>query len=91
MHFYSPTPEPLGHAIDTHRMDGTKQWLKHYSNLLVLSFFAKNGTRKERADAEAEIIICRRKLTYWERHHNYDAAAAREGAMALKKTWEAPR
>lgn len=86
-HFYSETSVRTGHPVDVWRMDATKAYLRHYSNLLTLSFFAQTGTRSERADAEKEIIICHRKLKFWQAHPNYDADLALKGVEKLKSDW----
>lgn len=69
-------------------MDGTKNYLKHYGYKLELSFFAKNGTRQERWQAEKELVICERKPTYWEKHPKFVGEDARRGMEALNRALE---
>lgn len=88
--FYSDTSVRTGTPVDVWKMDGTKQYLTHYANLLMLNFFAKHGTRAERADAEKELIICDRKLAFWRRHPNYVHELALKGVEALKRDWKSP-
>lgn len=88
--FYSETSVRTGNPVDVWKMDGTKAYLGHYANLLMLNFFAKQGTRTERADAEKEIAICDRKLSFWRRHPNYDHELALKGVEALKRDWKCP-
>ena len=70
-------------------MDGTKGYLRHYANELYLSFVAGNSlaTRQERAQAEKELITCRRKLDFWRNHPNYVHADAVRGMEQLKREW----
>lgn len=78
-----------GPLIDIRRLDATKQYLKHYDNFLMLDFLAKNETdRNERAQAEKELAICRRKLRFWQRQDNFNAERAREAALEKKRMWK---
>lgn len=85
MYFYS---ESVGGKFDPSsvwRMNGSEAYLRHFDNFLFLDFIAKNGTRAERAQVEKEIIICKRKLSFWEKHPNFDAElVAREKARKIK-------
>jgi hypothetical protein len=68
-------------------IDGTKAYLKHFENQLYLSFMAKHGSRDERWQAERELVICERKMRYWEKHPRFIGEDARRGMEALKKNW----
>jgi hypothetical protein len=74
-------------GIDMSKIDATKCYLNHYGNKLYLSFVAKNGTQNEKWQAEKELIICERKLKYWERHRNFIGSAAVAGMEKLNKQW----
>lgn len=69
------------------QMDGTKNFLKHYGNKLYLSFIAKNGTQVERWQAEKELKIAERKMSFWEKHPRYEPLTARRGMEELNKQW----
>ncbi len=69
-------------------MDGTKAYLRHFDNLLFLSFVGENGTFKERQDVAREIQVCHRKLSYWEKHPNFIGVDARRGVEKLLKNWQ---
>lgn len=71
----------------TAHADGTKAYLRHYENKLYLSFIAKNGSRTERCQAEKELVICERKLAYWEKHPSFVGGSARSGMEKLNKAW----
>ena len=70
--------------FDPARCDAVKVYMDHYSNLLVLEFMSANGDFKERAQADAEIEICKRKMKFWKRQPNFfqDEATRK---MALHK------
>ncbi|MGV1754902.1 hypothetical protein [Agrobacterium sp. CG674] len=87
MMFYSDTAPRTASDINVWKMDGSKGYLRHFDNLLVLQFFAKNGSRQERAEIEKEIIICNRKLSFWEKHPNYDAAIVQREKEKMIRQW----
>lgn len=84
---YSSTSVRLGGHIDLSKLDGTKGYLRHYQNLLVLTFFHQHGTRLERQQAAEEMIVCERKLKWWSNLPSYDHAAALKGVETLKREW----
>lgn len=87
MYFYADNPQPLGHAINVWRMNANKAYLRHYDNLLALHFFADKGNFAERQQAEKEMVICKRKLTFWERHPNFDWASVLPEIEKRNKQW----
>ena len=87
MYFYSDTA-PRGQSdINVWKMNGSKGYLRHFDNFLILSVFAKEGTREERAQAEKELLICKKKLSFWERHPNFDAAHVQKEKEQKIKLW----
>lgn len=91
MFFYSDQKQPFsGSPSAIWEMDGTRQYLQHYDNMLYLKFVANNSRAsfQERAQAEKEMKICQRKLDFWQRHPNYDKSRAMQGCLDLKKKWE---
>jgi len=87
MFFYSDTQPRSGSPVNVWDMNGTAAYLRHYGNLLFLDFMARNGTRVEKHQAEKEMVICRRKLAFWEKHPKYDHAEALKGMQDLKRKW----
>lgn len=88
-HFYPANPGPYtGPNVDVWRMDGTRAYLEHYGNRMILDFFAKHGTFAEQRDVEREIAVCERKLAFWRRHPNFDQAKALEGIERIKRNWK---
>ena len=74
--------------VDVWRMDGTKAYLRHYSNFLVLDFIEKaSKDNRERAQARSELEICKRKLSFWKRHPRYEHDEALKGVAKLKAEW----
>lgn len=71
--------------FDPLKVNAVRQYLKHYENQLVLTFFSNNGTIAEKAQAHAELKICARKMKYWERQPHFDAAQAGAAVERLNK------
>ena len=72
--------------------DATDFWLRHFSNALYLRFIAqhKNTSTSEKAQANKELAIADRKMTFWAKHPNYSKERAVAGAGKLKKDWVEP-
>nr|WP_143556390.1 hypothetical protein [Sinorhizobium sp. LM21] len=87
MYFYSDTAPRNFSDIDVWRMNGSKKYLEHFSNYLFLIFVSKRGTRAERASVEQELLICEKKLKFWERHPRYEAAFVQREKEKLIKAW----
>lgn len=86
-YFYSDTAARGSSDINVWKMNGSARYLDHFSNYLFLMFVAKKGTREERASVEKEILICERKLKFWERHPRYDAEFVQKEKEKLIKQW----
>lgn len=87
MYFYSDTAPRGTSNINVWKMNGSKGYLRHFSNYLFLNFVATKGTREERAAVEKEITICKRKLDFWERHPNFDPDYVRGEKEMMIKQW----
>lgn len=86
MYFYSDSAPKTATNVDIWRMNGSQAYLRHFDNFLFLDFIAKNGTREERVSAEKEILICKKKLSFWERHPNFDPnLVSREKEIRIKQ------
>lgn len=72
---------------DISRVNGSKVYLRHFDNYLFLNFVSQRGTRAERAEVEAEILICERKMKFWERHPRFDAEYVRREKERKIKEW----
>ncbi|MBA8881650.1 hypothetical protein [Phyllobacterium myrsinacearum] len=70
------------------RINGTNAYLRHYANYLYLTFILANGTRVEKQDASKELIICERKMKFWQRHPRYVHEDAMRGIEQLKRDWD---
>lgn len=86
-YFYSDTGARGSSDINVWKMNGSAHYLKHFSNYLFLMFVSKKGTRQERASVEKEILICERKLAFWQRHPRYDAAYVQAEKEKMIKMW----
>jgi hypothetical protein len=84
---YSEQREPFTGAVDFHKLNAVKGYLRHYENLLYLTFMHQNGTTAEKMQAAKELTICERKLKWWQNHPNYDAKEALRGVNSLKSAW----
>lgn len=91
MYFYSDTAPRATSDINVWKMNGSKGYLRHFDNFLFLDFVAKKGTREERAAAEKEIIICKRKLAFWERHPNFDPDLVQREKERKIREWSQSR
>ncbi|TGT90933.1 MULTISPECIES: hypothetical protein [unclassified Mesorhizobium] len=67
-------------------VDGTRAFLSHYNNYLFLKFVANNpeSTLSEKLDAEGELLICEKKLEFWEKHPKFVLSAALNQIKTLK-------
>lgn len=72
-------------GFDPSRCDATKCYIGHYYNFLALSHIATYGNMKERAQASAELEICKRKMRYWKRQPHFDHEQALRQKAALHK------
>jgi hypothetical protein len=81
--------EPPTFFVSYHKMNAVKGYLYHYKNFLYLRFIRDNplSTDAEKRQAIREIAICDRKLTWWQRHPNYDEVAVQVGKKALHNIW----
>lgn len=86
---YSDVKEPFTGSLDTAKLDAVKGYLTHYRNLLYLTFIANHGqtSPQEKAQARKELVICERKLKWWQNLPRYDQAEALRGVKELKREW----
>jgi len=81
--------EPPSFFTPYSKQDATKAYLRHYDNLLYLQFILYNpfSTPVDRKQANAELLICDRKLTWWGRHPNLSQIDVAEGKKRLNAMW----
>lgn len=67
-------------------VDGTKAFLSHFNNYLFLKFVANNpeSTLDEKIQAESEMLICEKKLEFWEKHPKFVLSAVLKQTGVLK-------
>lgn len=89
MFIYSNETEPFTGTIDFTRVNSTRQYLKHFDNLLTLEFIQQETKdRGERVQCEREMEIARRKMRYWERMPNFSRDEMVRGIAKLKEKWK---
>jgi hypothetical protein len=64
-------------------------WAVHAGNRAYLEFMAKKGDFKERLQAARELLICGRKMAFWERHPNWSRASAERTLARVRSDWNA--
>lgn len=88
---YEDNPPPFrGRVIPYLQQDATGHWVRHYANSMYLKFFLNHGDRWEKQRASKELDMAERKMTHWERHPNWNRAAAMKAAEGIKKNWSQP-
>lgn len=89
MYFFYPPHKEASNQINIWKLNGTKQYLKHFDNLLYLQFVSQNplASEAEKRQARAEIEVAMKKLAFWRRHPNYDHDEALRGVDQLRKQW----
>lgn len=92
MFIYSDTEKSVQprFPVPYDRLDASKHYLTHYGNWRYLNFILMNplATRIEKHQANKEIVICTRKLTWWQKHPNYNQLKVDEGRKAIDKQWD---
>jgi hypothetical protein len=69
--------------------DPVVQFMVHFENLLYLEFIQKSTDKfYERKQAEDEMVICKRKMTYWERQSDFDRKRAEIEIQKAKNKWK---
>jgi hypothetical protein len=78
-------------GIPFDKINSVKCCETHFSNFMYLTFIANNEDASyiERAQAEKELRICRRKLEFWEKQSKRQGRyqAVLEQYMKIKKEW----
>lgn len=73
---------------DPNRLDAVKHYMKHFDNLLLLTFIEqKSKSGLEKAQASKEIAIAKRKLAWWKNHPRYDHSEVMRRCEQAKKVW----
>jgi hypothetical protein len=74
-------------SVSYNDINAVAKWARHFANSMQLKFFMQHGTTQEKLQAQHELAICERKMTYWQRHPNYSVQAAAQQATEIKKQW----
>lgn len=69
-----------------HTVDANSLYLKHYQIALLLRATVKNAVDfKHKQVAREQLSIAERKISFWERHKNFDLSLICNNLMSLKK------
>lgn len=88
---YSDQPQPFSGNMKINEVNPHPFYLRHYSNLLFLTFIAQQGTKQEAYQARKELVICERKLKFWDRHPDFRISSIAKEIQTLKNQWEGKR
>ena len=77
-----------GMAINLDKINPNKPWAKHVENWYYLKFIYTSGTVTEKIQAQKELIICERKLTFWQRHPTWSKEAAAQTVKDFQSKWQ---
>lgn len=82
-------PRNFNGSVNVAAMNPHKPYQRHLENWFYLNFIAQNkdATFSEKRQAEKELVICQRKLDYWERHPNFSDSEKLRITSELKKKW----
>lgn len=69
------------------KCNATRVYMTHYANSMYLKFMLAKGDRIERHQASCELLICDRKLKYWERQSNFNENQAEKLMIKEKRKW----
>lgn len=69
-------------------MDPHKAYVRHYNNLLYLTFIQQRGTLLERFQATKELKICERKLKFWSHRPTFSLSKVEPELAKAKRQWE---
>lgn len=79
-------------SIPYDKINAVKGYLRHYSNMRMLDFIAKESKDgRERGEARKELEMAHRKMGWMEKHRNFDAEQARIGVERINRDWSGKR
>lgn len=84
---YPDHPEPMTRPFRAGDYNATNQYLKHFSNVLILTLFYQRGTVLEKIQAAKELKTAERKMEFWSKQDNFSQDAAILGMAKYKKQW----
>ena len=76
-------------GIDFSRIDPNKPHLRHLKNYYYLRFIANHTDTDviEKQQANNELVICERKMAYWERQVTFNQSTKEEAIAELERQW----
>ena len=64
-----------------------RTWGTHIENHAFLKFMYAKGTMAEKQQASKELVICERKIAFWEKHPAFDKRLAALQVTKVKTAW----
>ena len=87
-YFYSDTSSNDYNPSLINRLNPNNQYKKHLENHFFLKFILlRSDSIIEKAQANKELTICERKLTFWSNKPNFDQTIANQHNRELKSLW----
>lgn len=77
-----------GLAMRLDRMNPNKPWATHASNWYYLKFVYAKGNILEKRAAQKELLICERKMAFWERHPGWSIEESGKVLSKLQSEWK---
>lgn len=71
---YNPTPERINYnnPINYNNLNANKRWAEHTYNLIILKHIETTTPDvREKIQATKEILVCKKKISWWERHPKF--------------------
>lgn len=88
MFCYSDNQPRSATPVNVWKMNPNKAFMSHYANFLYLDFILNNGDYQERQQARKELVICERKMKFWERHPDFNSTFVRGEKEKLHVAWK---
>jgi len=86
---YDVNEKWAGGFMSRDNANANKGYLRHYANYLFLDFIIKNSKNTiEKIQATKEIVICERKMKWWENLPLFDRAYVNDEMKKLRKDWD---
>jgi len=85
---YNENEIRTGAMPDFSKLDSNRQFRRHLENWFFLKLTLRNGNMIDRHQASKEMVICDRKLEFWEKKPSFDQKQAEIDIAELRDLWE---
>lgn len=86
---YSDTEPKTAFSGSLGNINPNRAWKNHLENWYFLKLTYMNGSFLDQHKASKELVICERKMEFWERRASFNHDIAREDIATTKRKWEA--